>query len=71
MPGTSSTEHVVSERNAKPLSRTDPQPRDKGASATGGAPALVLLMRRLEHAWPLSIAVLLLLIIILGAFRAE
>jgi hypothetical protein len=74
MSGTSSTERVVSDSDGKPRPRTvESQPGDEGVSTTGtdSPPAFVVLMRRLEHAWPLSVAVLLLVIIILGAFRTE
>jgi hypothetical protein len=72
MSGTSSKEDVTRGHHAKrqpDIVRTLPDEADP--STAGSPPAFVLLMRKLERAWPLSIAVLLLVIIILGALRTE
>jgi hypothetical protein len=72
MSGTSSKEPIVRERDAStPPEVVRPRPGDGDPSTAGSPPAFVVLMRRLEYAWPLSVAVLLLVIIILGAFRTE
>jgi hypothetical protein len=72
MSGIGSKEDVVRGHDAQPPPDKAEEPPDKaGPSTTGTLPAFVLLMRKLESAWPLSLAVLLLVIIILGALRTE